>query len=151
MDQFKILNCERESEVFPNYRALSAPESDRLRRKFLAALGLPGESANRALIDNILPLTLTLPDNLEACDRFDFEALIKRHDVNPSPEIMLDWGWFDEVDEMSLKDFSEHLSDIWYPSSDDLGLFDSSTSWMLMITHDAAMRLWKQPITPTAA
>ncbi len=151
MDQIKTLNCEREGEVFPIYRELSALECALLRRKFIAALGLPGESADRALIDKILTLTVTLPENVEPCDRFDFEALLKRHGVNPSPEILLDWGWFDEVDEMSLKDFSEHFSDIWYPSSDDLGLFDSSMSWMLLITHYGALMLWKQPITAPAA
>ena len=35
---------------------------------------------------------------------------------------------------------SKYFSDIWYPSTDDIDVFDSSVSWILSVNHEGEIR-----------
>ncbi|MBY0263137.1 MAG: hypothetical protein K2Q20_12385 [Phycisphaerales bacterium] len=50
------------------------------------------------------------------------------------------------------KIFIKYWDDLWYPSSDDLTVFDSSLSWLLSVWHDGSATFESRPIkTPPSA
>jgi hypothetical protein len=60
--------------------------------------------------------------------------------VTSSETIFLNWYRYDDVDEMRLADVTKFFEDIWYPSSDDLDIFDESLRWILSIRHDGEVK-----------
>lgn len=52
-----------------------------------------------------------------------------------SSDVFLNWGNFEAVDVISLESLSMFFYDIWFPSADDIYLYDESFSWVLNITH----------------
>jgi hypothetical protein len=49
--------------------------------------------------------------------------------------IYINWSRFDDIDEMSALEFSAVFHDLWYPSSDDIEIFDQGQKWVLLIRH----------------
>ena len=49
--------------------------------------------------------------------------------------VYIDWGRFNDIDEMNADDFNSVFHDLWYPSSDDIEVFDKTLSWVLLVRH----------------
>lgn len=55
----------------------------------------------------------------------------------------LRWG---EVDQMAFIGLAIHFPWIWYPSSDDIAIFDDSLAWLLFVDHEGQLAV----VWPTA-
>jgi len=53
----------------------------------------------------------------------------------------LNWYRFDKIDELRFVDLCEKFEDIWYPSSDDLDIFDRNMNWLISIEHSGSIRV----------
>lgn len=77
---------------------------------------------------------------------FDLAKLVQHLGINPAVDIYLNWYRFDEVDMISLGDVSAYWSDIWYPATDDVDIFDESCTWILSVSHAADVSYARLPI-----
>ena len=71
--------------------------------------------------------------------------IFNQEGIKQPETIFLNWYRFDAFDEMLFSDFIKCFDYIWYPSADDLDIFDQSLSWILSIDHDGSIFLWKEP------
>ena len=55
--------------------------------------------------------------------------------IIPSNSIYIIWDNLNDIDIIPTEDFCKYFEDIWYPSADDIGVFDASYSWIIIITH----------------
>lgn len=82
-------------------------------------------------------------NNSEVVETITDNTLIERvfssTGIVPNRHIYLVWGSLDNIDTMPFDDFCKYFDDIWYPSSDDIGVFDDSLSWLILITHYGAI------------
>lgn len=65
---------------------------------------------------------------------FSLSEVWNRVNVAPQDNLLLEFDG-ELVTEMRRVDVEQFLSDIWYPTSDDLFIFDSSAEWLLLVHH----------------
>lgn len=51
------------------------------------------------------------------------------------------WDYFYAIDRFDFNDIVKYFSDIWYPSVDDIIIFDDSYKVCMMIRHDGVIYL----------
>ncbi|HJR70816.1 MAG TPA: hypothetical protein VKA43_12295 [Gammaproteobacteria bacterium] len=141
MDKLKIDHFVREhpADGFPAFRSLTAIDTALIRQNVARALGL-------ALIPDAGSLLEILGDRQKVLDRpnaeatgFDLKACLHSLGISPSDRVFINWHRFDEIDEMNVDDLSTYFASIWYPSSDDIDIFDGKYSWILSVRHDGVL------------
>jgi len=55
--------------------------------------------------------------------------------LNENDYIYIDFDGFNTIDKITLNDFVNNLTNIWYPDSDDISIFDEKCEWVLNIYH----------------
>ena len=78
-------------------------------------------------------------------DDFDLESVLKRLKFEASDTVFLNWYRFDRIDELRTDDACRIFSDLFYPSSDDLDIFDLSANWLLSIEHNGFVSALRFP------
>ena len=68
-------------------------------------------------------------------ENFDLENVTQTAGISVHDKVFVNWYHFDKIDTLAFKDLAVFLGYIWYPSSDDIDIFDSSFSWIVSITH----------------
>lgn len=68
-------------------------------------------------------------------DSFSLKRLLSRLNLDDADNVLLNWHRFDNIDEIRTDDLCNMFSDIWYPSSGDLHIFNSNCDWILSIEH----------------
>jgi hypothetical protein len=145
MDQFKIDNfvATHPGIAFPAFRHLSSEECAPIRVTVAGKLGLPSNADGLALVRTLETkageIQGTSPSDLE----FVPSKLLAQFRILPQ-EIYINWYRFNDVDAMSTGDVDQAFHDIWYPSSDDIEIFDQSLSWFLLITHFETLKLLRE-------
>jgi hypothetical protein len=66
---------------------------------------------------------------------FDLKRTLLGAGIAPSSSVFLNWYRFDDIDEVQLESASTFFHDFWYPSADDLEIFDDSLKWVLFVHH----------------
>ncbi len=61
--------------------------------------------------------------------------------IVPGPVLYLEWGPLREIDCFQMKDLNKHFYDVWYPSSDDIELFDDTLDWIIFVRHYGGVQL----------
>lgn len=64
-------------------------------------------------------------------------------DIELSSQVLIDWSSQSNIDRLKWDDFTERFHDIWYPSSEDIDVFDESLSWIMSVSHDGVLCLVK--------
>lgn len=72
-------------------------------------------------------------------DNILMERVFSSVGIVPNRYIYLVWGNLGDIDTIPFVDFCQYFEDIWYPSSDDIGVFDDSFNWLIVITHYGAI------------
>jgi len=137
MDDFKfdlIWDAHPNKEVF-QVNSLDASKLSTTYEKIRAFIGGELESpleVVRAIYDKSEPI-----DGVDANDDgFSFSDVLKSLCIEPNANVYINWYRFDNVDEISIKNLTEYFDDIWFPSSDDIDVFDDSFSWIVSVSHD---------------
>jgi hypothetical protein len=141
MDAVKIRNYEREHGpgTFPTCKGLDSRALQEIRRSLAAALGIESTASGNEILQAIIDRRQFVEGaDAEAAD-FDLGKLLDRLGIPASGTFYINWHRYDEIDEMLVEDVIGHFSDIWYPSSDDIEVFDMSMSWVLSVTHYGAV------------
>lgn len=139
MDEFKLVNFERVHGVpFPTVERLAPAQCDAIVEKLRKQLGLPA-SANRLDVVHALDSVEVYVPSVSASDTsFDILSLFPASQISKS--VLLNWYRFDDIDRIDLATVASFFSDIWYPASDDIDMFDEELSWVISIRHDGAVK-----------
>lgn len=141
MDKLKIDHFAREhpAEGFPGFRSLTPDDAALIRENVARALMLPltsdGASLLRALGDQ---QTVLDEPNAEAVG-FNLKACLRSLGIHARDSVFINWYRFDDIDEMKVDDLSRYFANIWYPSSDDIEIFDGKYDWILSVRHDGVL------------
>jgi len=146
MDSHKIENFKRfygEGVEFPDWRSLTELESRRLHKRIRVRMQLPaGEDfvSEKELFDR----SVCLGDVTNA-ESLDVSGILADRGVVCSERVFLNWLQWDieNFDEIAVGDLSRFFDDIWYPSADDLLIFDESVDWMMTVFHEGDLLLWR--------
>lgn len=143
MDEVKIINFKRDhpSEPFPSWRSLGSEECSRLRGKLAARFGVAQAAADAGFVEAVHRSTTPLSGYRATDPSFEFGAVLAELRNPVGDRLLLNWYRYDDIDEMKKADFVRYFDDIWYPSSDDLEVFDSTCAWVLSISHAGDLRI----------
>ena len=142
MEQFKIEHFERDNpgEPFPGFATLPPIEVLRIRQELARMVGIDQSVEALALLNALVDASHLVEDFDAASEGFQLSALVDHLDLKPDRNIYLNWDRLLTVDRMEFKDFSEYFDEIWYPSADDIEVFDDTMSWVLFIHHSGTLR-----------
>lgn len=132
MDGFKIsLFQEQHNTSFPRFRTLSEGQCHEIMDALFLKYGIDSSNPDQELMQKE-----TFLENADATQHFDLLETLQRLDFNYGEEIYVNWGGFKQIDVFKIDDFHKYFYDIWFPSSDDIDLFDKGLNWFLSIRHD---------------
>ncbi len=143
MDSFKIeyFKNSNPGEGFLQYRSLSAAECEDLRRSLAKQLGLKGTEDTLLLLSRLHERPSMDMGVLQETEPVDILETVRSGGLKCGETVYVNWYRFDDVDEISANDLSRCFHYIWYPSSDDIEIFDKSGSWVLAVDHGGHVRL----------
>jgi hypothetical protein len=133
MEDFKIQLFKNEyGRVFPWFVRLSAKECSIITEKLL----------DNYHVINIDMLLDKIDANegflffIESGDTFQLTEVLNNLSIEPLENIYINWHRFDNIDIVKIQDVNKYFFDIWFPSSDDIDIFDESLSWIISVRHD---------------
>jgi hypothetical protein len=106
-----------------------------LRIRLANAVGFPVEVDNLALTHHVDSLLRPLNGTNAQAASFDLGAAIRAAGLVPQDRVYVNWYRYDQIDEFDLASLSTFFRDIWYPSSDDIEVFDASCNWIVSVSH----------------
>ncbi len=133
MDSFKIELLEKDGKEFPFFLHLT-DEDDLFNIQQILL-----ENFNHLTIDELMEKLYTenIVSDFNASNETEFRLfeLFKFLDIAPV-NVFINWGKFENIDEISFNDFGQYFYDLWFPSSDDIDIFDDTYRWIVSIRHD---------------
>jgi hypothetical protein len=142
MNQFKIENFRKShpDSVFPFFKQIDAEACSVLARRIALAIGLTGSTNVLALIRRLVEVESEIGILSENDLSSSLVKILDQATISFSEFVYVNWYRFDSVDQMRYSDFVKNIEDIWYPSSDDVDIFDDTCSSIVSITHFGAVR-----------
>ena len=145
MEQYKLDFFKKDH---PNqllrFVTLSAVECDKVFASFGQFYNI--EPKNRNDIFGIIQSEGRFVDSVNAeNENFDLRRLVQEQNIKAMPQYMnVCWDCFHSVDVFDFNDVADFFDYIWYPSADDVILFDESYEVCLMVRHDGAVYLFEK-------
>ena len=131
MDQIKLENFRKEHGFeMPIVRSLSAGECLKIRENLLRKFSL-NDIDEFFKIDKFSKLDCFNADEVN----FDLNALFNELNVATPNEICINFNKFESIDILRFDDLFKFFSDIWYPSLDDIEIFDINLNWIISVRH----------------
>ena len=131
MDQIKLENFRKEHGFeMPIIRSLPAGECLKLREKLLHKFSLNN-------IDEFFKIDkFSRLDGFNADEEnFDLKTAFSELGIATPNEIHINFNKFESIDILRFDDLSKFFSDIWYPSLDDIEIFDINLNWIISVRH----------------
>lgn len=149
MEQFKISHFERDKpgEVFPKFEPLGSDEVSRIRKDLGYQFGLDEWVESLTLMRHLLTASQPVEGFDAKTGEFDLSKVAQSLGITPKRSVFINWDRFETVDRMAFADLSTYFHDIWYPSADDIEVFDDTLSWILFINHSGTVRIFSIPRT----
>ena len=125
MDQIKLENFRKEYGFeIPIVRSLPAGECIKIRENLLYKFSLND-------IDEFFKI-----DKFNKFDEnFDIKAVFSKLNIATPNEICINFNKFESIDILRFDDLFKFFSDIWYPSLDDIEIFDINLNWIISVRH----------------
>lgn len=143
MEKFKIELYEdvNGKNTFPSFKTLGKDECTPIQNNIRHLFDLPEDSTLLEIVNKVEEVEVHLNVYDAQDDNFSLIPCFKDMGVVVSDNVYLNWYRYDEIDIMAADDLINNFDDIWFPSSDDLDIFDSSFEWILSVQHDG-MIFW---------
>lgn len=139
MEDFKISLFESEYKItFPNYETLMELECDKLVSAIAERYNI-----DKSNFEEQMRSKQSYFKEVYALDGFKLLNTLNKLEIEPLSEIFLNWYQFKKIDIFTTDNLDKYFYDIWFPSSDDVDLFDESLSWILSIRHDGCVSYLK--------
>jgi hypothetical protein len=136
VDQHKIDNFLKAypGVAFPTYVHLDATHASAIRGVIAKSIDLP-DADGLAIVDKVRAISVETTGFQPDESAFSVGGLLRELGVKSPEKVYLNWYRFYDIDLISLADLDQFFSDIWYPGSDDLDVFDESAAWIVSIAH----------------
>ena len=131
MDQIKLENFRKEYGFeMPIIRSLLSDECLKIREKLLHKFGLKN-------IDEFFKIDkFNKLDGFNADEaNFDLKTAFSELSIATPNEICINFNKFENIDILHFDDLSKFFSDVWYPSLDDIEIFDINLSFIFSVRH----------------
>jgi len=150
MENFKKehFSADHPDQPFPAIHAVGDADAQALRRTWCERLRVEPEYDPLALLRLIEARAEPISGSAEA-EGFNLARTLEETGVRPQETVYVNWCRFDTVDVIRLDELSEFFDYIWYPSADDIEVFDSGCAWILLVRHDGALSILRLPGCPT--
>ena len=135
MDQIKLENFRKEYGFeMPIFRSLPAGECLKIRENLLHKFSLNN-------IDEFFKIDkFSKLDGFNADEvNFDLMTAFSELGIATPNEICINFNKFESIDILRFDDLSKFFSDIWYPSLDDIEIFDINLSFIFSVRHYGAI------------
>ena len=135
MDQIKLENFRKEYGFeMPIVRSLLAGECLKIRENLLHKFSLNN-------IDEFFKIDkFSKLDGFNADEvNFDLMTAFSELGIATPNEICINFNKFKSIDILRFDDLSKFFSDIWYPSLDDIEIFDINLSFIISVRHYGAI------------
>jgi hypothetical protein len=135
MDAIKVENFRRANPnaAFPQFAPVPAAACLQLRMSIAERIGLKKEAEPLEILGTLWERATVLPD-INAEDEMPLQKLIPQ--IDEESYVFVNWYRFDSIDRFAMTDFEAYFDELWYPSSDDIEVFDASLRWFLLVRHD---------------
>lgn len=131
MDQIKLENFRKEHGIkMPIIRSLPYDECLEIRENLLYKFSLQNID-EFFKIDKFSRLDCFNADE----ENFDLKAVFRKLNITTPNEICINFNKFESIDILHFDDLSKFFSDIWYPSLDDIEIFDLNLNWIVSVRH----------------
>lgn len=136
MDSYKIELFEKEGKEFPFFLHLS-DEDDLFNIQQILL-----ENFNHLTIDELMEKldTENFISDFNASNESEFNLfeLFKSLEIAPV-NVFINWGKFENIDEISFNDLDQYFYDLWFHSTDNIDIFDDTYRWIVSIRHDGVI------------
>ncbi|WP_462112814.1 heat-shock protein [Campylobacter concisus] len=135
MDQIKLENFRKEYGFeMPIVRSLLVGECLKIRENLLHKFSLND-------IDEFFKTDkFNKLDGFNADEaNFDLKALFSKLNITAPNEICINFNKFESIDILHFDDLSKFFSDIWYPSLDDIEIFNINLNFIVSVRHYGAI------------
>ena len=135
MDQIKLENFRKEHGFeMPIVRSLSPDECLKIRENLLHKFSLDD-------IDEFFKIDkFNKLDGFNAVEEnFDIKTAFSELGIATPNEICINFNKFENIDILRFDDLDNFFSDIWYPSLDDIEIFDINLNWIISVRHYGAI------------
>ncbi|SEP46075.1 hypothetical protein [Mucilaginibacter sp. OK283] len=132
MDEFKISLFENEHNAsFPQHRELTKLESQKLANEISKKYNI-----NILNFEMDLAAKQSFYNESDSLENFKLIDNLKKIGITPMKEVFINWYRFERIDVFNAVDLDKFFYNIWFPSSDDIDIFDESLNWIVSIRHD---------------
>jgi len=134
-ERIGIFKKENPGKDFPKFVEVSAEECKRisamLSQKFLkdtySGLDLLSQLIKKSKRQSNVDATL---------ESFSLLSVLKENGISVSEDGYVDYYRLDRMLRMRMQDIDSYFPYLFYPSADDIQIFDTTLSWMIFIAHD---------------
>ena len=146
MDQFKIDHFSKANPgtPFPGFNSLSLQEGSAIRAELATRLGLSNTADGLVVLTKLREKAESIPLNADDPD-FNLVSAFAALAITHSEHVLVNWYRFDRIDRLRFSDLSKFFTDLWYPVSDDIEIFDETVTWVLMVSHGGDLGLVRLP------
>jgi hypothetical protein len=143
MDSYKIeyFREDHPDSSFPHFKQLGGAECRRLCEIISTSLLGQECSDGGELCIRLDRQSEYVSSTNATSEDFSIRHVLDESGITPLDEVFLNWGEFDEIDQMAFNDVDRHFEDIWYPHRDDLDIFDQSGQWLISVDHDGYVKM----------
>lgn len=141
MEAFKLVNFKHEHNTnMPIVRSIEGSECEAVCRSLFRNWHVntleeffKKEEQEFILLDDI---------NAED-DDLDWNKVFNRIGISVPNEVFINFERFNNIDVFLFNDFCKYFGDIWYPTADDIEVFDASFNWIVSVKHYGAVHYAK--------
>ncbi|MGJ5820434.1 hypothetical protein [Paludibaculum fermentans] len=144
MEFFKIESLLRKNPgaLPPQFASLTEDQEREVIDRLLSSAGRP-EGPPQVVLTHILQQSKPLAGVDLDKQEIDLSQVFEKCGVVPRPTIYVEWGPLREIDRFQTEDLIKHFYDVWYPSADDIELFDETFSWIVFVRHFGGVQVWR--------
>ena len=132
MEEFKISFFEAEHKIqFPFFKKLNSSECQNTLNTISKLYNL-----NKSNINNQLAAKQKNLSEVDANSDFHLIETLRSLGITSHKDVFINWNEFHNIDYIDLNILDKFFYNIWFPTSDDIDIFDDSFNWILSIRHD---------------
>jgi hypothetical protein len=134
-ERMELYKRENPNVIFPDFQEIPSEEckslSLEISKKFLneAFSGLD-------LLTQLFKKAVRIENVNAASECFSLIETLQKQEITFTETGYIDWYRLDRTTKMRIQDISSCFEYLYFPSADDIQIFDSSISWLMFIEHD---------------
>ena len=133
----------KNEDALPRYVTLTDTEGTEVIEKLLLRAGCPSGTPLE-----IIQMLFEQSKSIEGLKLKEvnapLEELFYKAGIVAGLSLYVEWGSLCDIDRFQTDDLKDHFYDVWYPSSDDIEIFDETLSWIMFVRHYGRVEIWRQ-------